>query len=439
MKKLTLSILLIFSFVAATKAATPEDTIRITLKEALAEANLNNLEIKKSATEIEQAIADFQQTNAVFLPNVGLSYQYNVSNDPLAAFGFKLQQGIVKQADFSPGLLNNPGNEEHVQFQMKLEQPIINSDAWAGRKAAKYKVEALKYKGKFTRSHIQYLVKRAYYAVQLASEQVNVLETARKSVYSYQKLAENNLEQGYLKEVDMMDVNVRLLEIESQLADATKNQATARAFLSFLLGRNVNELIEPTDELKPIAITSEKDAFDVKMRNDLMGMEQGTFALKKMVQYEKLKFVPRLNGFAMTNFYDQSLTGFGNDSWMVGLSLQWNLFSGYKNIASVKKSKAVLEYSQFQYEEQVKKSNLELDKVQRSVDVNLAKMKTQALAREQAKEALRIRTDRFEVGLEKTADLLAAEASFAEKELAYLNTLYNYNNSVFYLQLLTGK
>ncbi|MDC9723078.1 MAG: TolC family protein, partial [Urechidicola sp.] len=58
-------------------------------------------------------------------------------------------------------------------------------------------------------------------------------------------------------------------------------------------------------------------------------------------------------------------------------------------------------------------------------------------ALEQSKESLRIRTNRFKEGLEKTTDLLLAETQYAQKQLEYYKTIFEYNYAYQYLQFLT--
>ena len=60
-----------------------------------------------------------------------------------------------------------------------------------------------------------------------------------------------------------------------------------------------------------------------------------------------------------------------------------------------------------------------------------------ALALQQSEEALRIRTNRFKEGLEKTSDLLMAETQYAQKQLEYYQTIFQYNYTQAYLQFLT--
>lgn len=59
------------------------------------------------------------------------------------------------------------------------------------------------------------------------------------------------------------------------------------------------------------------------------------------------------------------------------------------------------------------------------------------MALEQSEESLRIRTNRFKEGLEKTSDLLTAETQYAQKELEYYQTIFEHNYAQAYLQFLT--
>ena len=66
-------------------------------------------------------------------------------------------------------------------------------------------------------------------------------------------------------------------------------------------------------------------------------------------------------------------------------------------------------------------------------------LKLTDLGLQQSKEALRIRTNRYKEGLEKTSDLLIAETQFSQKQLEYYNTIFQYNYAWVYVQFLTKK
>ena len=89
------------------------------------------------------------------------------------------------------------------------------------------------------------------------------------------------------------------------------------------------------------------------------------------------------------------------------------------------------------YNQYVSQSNLELNKVKRQLIDAKNKLELTELAVQQSKESLRIRKNRFKEGLEKTSDLLQAETQYAQKQLEYYQTVFEYNFTQTYIQFLT--
>ena len=73
----------------------------------------------------------------------------------------------------------------------------------------------------------------------------------------------------------------------------------------------------------------------------------------------------------------------------------------------------------------------------RKIDNASASIELAQQALIQAEESLRIRKNRFDEGLEGTADLLQSEALFAEKQMQYHYAVFQYNMAVNHLQYLT--
>jgi len=167
-----------------------------TLNEVLEVAEANNWQIRKSAQEVLSQKAEYRSTLATFLPRINLSESFTRTNDPLAAFGMKLQQEIVTQSDFNPELLNDPDEITDFNLGVMVEQPIINPDAFAGRKAVSHKLEASRQKAAHLKYYIQYVVKQSYYAIQLAQAKHKVLEEALKHAKENHRIARDNLDQG---------------------------------------------------------------------------------------------------------------------------------------------------------------------------------------------------------------------------------------------------
>ncbi|MBS2098902.1 TolC family protein [Carboxylicivirga linearis] len=438
-KKIITTILIIIVGLNVSSFANWKDTSSVlTLDHALALAEANNTEILKSLANIKNAKADQQQLLAAFLPSVDLSYNYSTTNDPLYAFGNKLQQGIVTQNDFNPDLLNNPDRIDHFNSQIKVAQPIINLDAWMAKSATNHAIKAAEYQSDYTKEHIRFIVKQTYYALQLAEEKQLVLSKALKATEAHVAVAEDNMKQGYLKITDVLAVKVRLLDLEAKVKEAEDQIQSVSEMLNFLLGRELKTKFTIADNIEKVEYTN-YGTLSVSNRSDVKAMHNGLEAQKLMKKSSSMKFLPRVNGFGMYNLYDSEFASFDSNSWMVGLSLQWKIFNGGKNIGSINKSKAQLHKTELSYKEYIAKENIELSKAIRNIEVKKSQAMSYQLAAEQAKESMRIISERYKEGLERTSDLLANEASYEESELKRINAIYQFNIAVFKYELLASQ
>jgi len=438
-KKLIIVIVLLgLGRVISTSAAEKDSANVYTLQEVLQLAEKNNTEILKNLADINIAKADKQQALGAFLPSVELSSTYSSTNDPLYAFGFKLQQESVTAADFNPTILNNPETSNHFVTQLKVEQPLVNLDAWMEKSAAKFAYKANVLKAEYTMDHIIFIVKQTYYGLQLAQEKLQVISKAYKAATSYLSMAEDNLKQGYLKETDVLSVKVRLLELQAQQLEAQNQIHSVSEMLNFLIGNPINQPISVTDHIEKVDFNN-TGLTSVASRPDVLAMQNGLEAQRLMQKSALMKFVPRVNGFGMYNMYDKDIAQFDANSWLVGINLQWKLFNGGQNLGKYNKARAQFHKSETAYTEYLDKGNMEIMQAQRNINVSESQLLSYQLAAEQSGESLRIRTNRFKEGLERTSDLLSAEAKFAESELKYLNAIYQYNMAVFRYELLSVK
>jgi outer membrane protein TolC len=100
------------------------------------------------------------------------------------AFGSKLNQEIVTQADFNPEALNDPSQIQNYATVFEFQQPLINMDGFYQRKAAKYKMEAMALQTDRVKDYVNFEVENAYMQLQLAYKAVAVLEKSARSCRS---------------------------------------------------------------------------------------------------------------------------------------------------------------------------------------------------------------------------------------------------------------
>src|SRR5687768_86678 len=114
------TVLSLFAALLVSYASRSQDiTKHLSLQEAITASCSNNNSIRLSALEVQVAKVKFRQTAAIFLPQADFSYTALTTNNPLNAFGSKLQQRSVTEANFNPKLLNHPSATQ--DFSAKLE------------------------------------------------------------------------------------------------------------------------------------------------------------------------------------------------------------------------------------------------------------------------------------------------------------------------------
>ncbi|WP_417876534.1 TolC family protein [Winogradskyella sediminis] len=413
-----------------------QEQIAITKKDVLFKVSERNTSLKISEEDFQQAKADFKQTNAVFLPNISASHTAMATTNPLMAFGSKLNQEILTQNDFNPALLNDPSQIENYATKFEIQQPLINFDGLYQRKAAKSKMEAMSLKTERTQDYLAFEVEKAYMQLQLAYKAVDVLEKALEAANANKKLADNSLKQGYLQRADVLNVEVRVTEVQNQLQSAKSNVQNASNYLSFLMNDETYVIYTPTDELTVSTIAMEDKSIS-ENRSDIKAMELASKAYEAMNKADKMAFLPRLNAFGSYELYDDQIFQADANGYLFGAQLSWDIFQGSKRFGKAQKSKSEFEKSKLEYKQYVSQSNLELNKAKRAFIDAENKLALNTLALEQSEESLRIRTNRFKEGLEKTSDLLIAETQYAQKQLEYYQTIFEYNYAQAYLEFLT--
>ena len=415
-----------------------QDTLSISKSELSQKLSEKNLQIKIAEKNYHSAKADYNQSNALFLPNINVSHTGISTTNPLMAFGSKLNQEILTASDFNPALLNDPAKTQNFATKFEIQQPLINIDGLFERKAAKSKMEAYQLQTERTKEYLELEVSKAYMQLQLAYRAVKVLEKANTTGKANLKLVDNYFKQGMLQKTDLLNVQVRLNEIANQLQYAKSNVQNASDYLAFLLNEDSNgKIYKPSEELDNVIVIEEINTSLSDNRKDIQAMSKSSEAYAKMLQSSKMAFLPRLNAFGSYELYDQNFLGTAAKGYLVGAQLSWNVFDGYKSIGKFQKAKAESQKADVEKDQYKKQSQLELNKTNRQLKDAENKVNLSKLALEQSQEAYRIRQNRFTQGLEKTTDLLQSETQMIQKEMEHLQSVFEYNFTKQYLQFLT--
>jgi outer membrane protein TolC len=425
-----------FGVASATLFGQSAERIPITRATVLAKVVEQNKAIQIAEQDYIGARAELSQSNAIILPTLSVSHSAMVTTNPLMAFGSKLNQEVLTASDFNPALLNDPSQIQNYATNITLEQPLINVDGFYQRQAAKLQMQATKLQWDRSIEYIYLETNKAYMQLQLAHKAVAVMQQAVATAEANKNVAQDNVKAGYMQQADFLSVEIQVNQWKDQLSAAESNLENASDYLGYIINEPSTAVYVPSDSLSiQLAETSSEKLSE--NRSDVRAMQMASVAYEKMHQSSKMSFLPRLNAFGSYQLYDDQIFSAGADGYLLGAQLSWTIFEGAKRFGKVKQSGATSKKASLEYQQYIAKSQLELNHARRELSDAENRFETAKLAKQQAKEVLRIRSNRFKEGLEKTSDLLQAENQYAQKQLAYYQSMFTYNMAQSTLTFLT--
>ncbi len=411
----------------------------MSLPAALNQLAAGNRQMRIAEFERKKAQADMHQTDALFLPQVSAAYQGLVTDNPLNAFGFLLQQGGVTQQSFDPARLNSPGITRNYAGGVEVKMPIVNMDLYYARKGAKQAEQAYRHKASYTAARMAFEVKRAYTALQFAYLSKAIIDSTLTDVRQICQDVKNFRAQGLVQLSDVMNAEVQVNIVESALAKAENGIADASDGLRILLGTYGGKAAPYTVDPLTAAAYAGHTPDNLADRSDIKAMQAGAEAAKMMEKSSKMGLLPRLNAFGSYMFNDRSLFGFHKGSYLAGISLDWNLFDGNRQRSKLQSAKFEQRRQEENLRAYVEQSLSEIDRNERELKQLSSEIRKQEASVSQAGEALRVITDRHREGLASTTDLLMSQSQHSRHRLELAEAVMKYNIAVYYNELITNK
>lgn len=409
----------------------------ITLGEALDKAAKENRQVRMAQMDEAKAAASRRQTEGMLLPQVAVSYSGMVTDNPLNAFGFLLQQRRVSQASFNPDLLNHPDAVQQFTAGVDVRVPILNLDLLYARKGARLMETMMHHQQQHAATQTEYAVYHAYTALQMAYRSAAILDSALTDVQAICRNVTNYYQEGLVQKSDVMNAEVQVRTVESALAKARNGVADASDQLKQVMGEqpggDVYQVVPLRQEQSPAATVLSAPA----LRDDLLMLQAGVDASGMAVKGARASLLPRLNAFGTYQFNDRKLLGFDKGAYLAGVSLSWNVFDGNSTRARLRAAKAEQSRMQEAYQARLDASQAEILANGRKLEQLQAEIRRQDKSVEQSAEALRVVTNRHAEGLDSTTDLLASRATLLRHQLEQAQAVMDYNVTYYYRKMIT--
>ncbi len=423
---------------AATHAAPEKMDFPTAVRMALEQ----NPTLAATAEQIENARAQQRAARGGLLPRLDLNVEASRTNAPLGAFAGRLSQQRVTAADFDPARLNDPEDFDNVKTTVRLSWPVWQGGAlWAGKRRAESALEAATYSYGMGRQKLTLDVLTAYTGVHEAQAQQEASREALQAAQQHARVVRAQQEQGMAVESDVMTAEVHRLNAEVELRKAENAVADASDRLAVLLNLEPGSALSlgPVPAIPPLQESLEElQRMAVESRPDLLALQAMMKAQRAAVRMEQAAFYPSLQLMAQREWNDDTLA-LENDNTTVAGVVQFNLFAGGTHKAKVDGARAELARLRHQLEGAQRAYRAEVARAWRGREEARSRAVAQKKAERQAAEALRIVELRFKAGLERTVDLLQAQARLNAARAQRIHTDFELIRAEARLRMAAGR
>ena len=441
----TLAALLLFLSVGALGGqgeAEGATAVRLTLEEAMDRALENNARLLVARAGHDAARADVISSTSRLLPRLEGSLAWNRTSDPVGAFGTKLRQGEFGEADFAPGILNDPAPITDWSPAAELSWAVVDLSGWAGRDAARSRARAAGWGTAWTREAVLFETRALYYDAVRASGERAAARAARDAAGATLDLFARRREQGLLTDADVLQAEAELEAARARIAAAEDALRSAREALALHIGLSAEEAVIPAADSLPWPPEASPDPIEeaeaAEGRPDLRRLAALESAAEADVDAAGRRFLPVLELFGGWSAHSRDFLSSGQDDWSGGLRLRWTAFAGLSRPAALRAAEAARRAAATERADARRRARAEVRRAERALEVAATRVAaTRAAARAADRGRLLVRR-RFEEGHTTPAALLQAEARATDMRRRALDALAGYHVARARLDLVTA-
>ncbi len=171
------------------------------------------------------------------LPVLTASAGLQRTDEPMMAFGTKLNQARIAQADFLPGSLNHPDPMTGLGASLSLTQPLYaGGRITAARRAGEALARAEAASQSRRRQEVAYAVTRAYFGTRVAEQGLRWAEDTLRQARETEAFTAARAEQGLMLRSEADRARAFRAQAEAGVAEARQRLASSRSALSLLVG-----------------------------------------------------------------------------------------------------------------------------------------------------------------------------------------------------------
>lgn len=241
-RKCQIILLIVLSF-GGVKMSAAQDTLRLSLNDALRMAQQNNLNIKNSRLDLKMAQKKIWETIAIGLPHI----------DGTAKYQFTPTVPTLPAKNFDPNAGENDvielGVKQNIVYDLTVSQLIFNGAYLVGLKASKAYYNLSEVSFEKSMLEINESVTNTYNMILVGEESRKILDSNLVNVNKTLFEIGEMYKQGFVEKTDADQLEITANTLKNAISQVDNNLVMARSLLNIHLGVAENSNVALTDQL----------------------------------------------------------------------------------------------------------------------------------------------------------------------------------------------
>ena len=417
------------------------DAQQLTLKESIESGLRNSKELIISKSRIISSEEKIREFGSQMLPQLKLSASYTrLSDIPPFQITVPISPNPIKISD---PVLNS------TQIKISLQQPLFTGLRLSSLKnSAEFNYQSSTFEHDANVNEYAYRIQEAFWNFYNAQKVVDLVNEQLRSLNNSVNDTKNFLENGLVSLNDLLKLEVQQSNTELKLLEVKNLLSIARMNFNRLIGLPLkNETSIKADDLyEGLTTYNEEEIFsEAKLnRNELKALEKKILASDEQITSSNSAWFPSVYLFGDFYYANPNQRIFPqknqfDDSWDVGLALNWDLFDwGLTSSKSIQaeqlKIQAETSYSQLNEAVEIEVYQAYLNYLKSYDKINVSEK-----AEDQAKENYRITKEKYDVQLATSSELIDANVYLLQAQTNQINARVEFKLAKAKLEKAIGR
>jgi outer membrane protein TolC len=432
----------------AAQEASPRDTLRLSLGEAVARALQESEEIQVARAQVDQAASQITQATAAALPHLSANFTYNRTVKSIFDDVQFFPEDDTTSADGDGGIADLPFGRPNTYFtSLQLTQLLwAGGSVGAARRAATLFRSASENRLAEIGSDIVLRVRTAYLNAVAARRLHEIAVQSQQVALGHLRQVESFRQAGTGSEFDLLRARVDYENRNPAVVQTDNAAQLALLELKRLVNVPADQPLELTtrggiemvevDEAVLAQMVMDRPA--LRAAQEAIGMREAAVHVYQAQRWPSVSLLGNLGFQAFPNRVTPPGFDKWRKDWYVALGVSWNLFNGFQTKGQIAEARAQLRQARVEEVQLREALEIQLEAGLADYRMALAQLEARQETVTLAERAHELAESRFASGLSTQLEVSDAALLLDEARVNQVQAMYDYVKALAQLERLSG-